>query len=352
MDCPSNLVFFQRLNQKIIKERIPFNGGLELTSHCNLKCTHCYVSPTFPELTTAQWLNIIDQVKDAGCMELLFTGGEPFLRKDFKEIYTHAKKTGILVIIFSNGTLINDDIIKLLQDFPPYIIEISLYGASAAVYEKITQVSGSFNACMNGIHKLLDAGIHLRLKTMLLTTNQHEFDEIKKTAKDLGVKFRFDGAIFPRFNGDQTPIHLRVSPEEVVKKEFSDPERSRQWADYYNRTRNNSELTGLYNCGAGVSMFHIDAHGLLYPCLMARSIKYNLLNGTFKNGWNLIIPKIRKLEIGRSKGCNVCEKISLCGFCPGFSSLENGSEDIVSQYLCSFGEERWQQINNYLKEVN
>jgi len=44
------------------------------------------------------------------------TGGEPLLRKDFGELYSHAKKNGMLVTVFSNGTLITDDIVSLFAD--------------------------------------------------------------------------------------------------------------------------------------------------------------------------------------------------------------------------------------------
>ncbi len=86
-----------------------------------------------------------------------------------------------------------------------------------------------------GIRRLLEHKINVKLKTILMTLNRHEFFDIENMAKDLGVKFRFDAAIFPCLNGDKTPLSLRVSPEDAVEKEFSDDERLRHWRDYFER---------------------------------------------------------------------------------------------------------------------
>ncbi len=134
---------------------------------------------------------------------------------------SHAKTNGLLVTVFTNGTLITDEIIQLFKDLPPQSVEISLYGATAPTYEKITGIKGSYKQCRNGIKNLLDHNINVKLKTILMTLNLHEFYDIENIAKNYGVNFRFDPAIFPCFNGNKAPVLLRVDPEEVVEKEFS-----------------------------------------------------------------------------------------------------------------------------------
>ena len=79
-------------------------------------------------MNTARVLSVIDEITEAGCLSLLITGGEPLLRHDFSEIYRHAKKSGLLVTVFTNGTLITPAVIELFADLPPQIVEISLYG--------------------------------------------------------------------------------------------------------------------------------------------------------------------------------------------------------------------------------
>jgi radical SAM protein with 4Fe4S-binding SPASM domain len=356
MDCAqtewlSDKAYLQQFQNKVATRHIPLLGSIDLTHRCNLRCVHCYLGDKEvingkrgEELGTAQWISIIDQITDAGCLYLLITGGEPLLRKDFGDIYRHAKKNGLLVTVFTNGTLITADIIGLFSDLPPRAVEISLYGATAPTYEKITGVHGSYDKCRDNIEKLLNHQINLRLKTILMTLNRHEFYDIENMAKEYGVKFRFDPAIFPCSNGDKAPVQMRIQPGEAVKIEFSDKDRSRQWKDYFERMKGIRISDVLYKCGAGRNSFHIDPYGRLQPCLMVSHLQYNLLAGDFRSGWGEVLPQLRGKQICASSLCNNCEKISLCGFCPAFFELETGAEDICSDYLCALGQYRFQAI--------
>lgn len=348
----SDKEYLLQFNKKVTQLRVPLSGGIDLTQQCNLRCVHCYLGDQAcirvnfkKELSTAEWIALIDEVTEAGCLYLLLTGGEPLLRKDFSGIYRHAKTNGLLVTVFTNGTLITDRILELFDDLPPHAVEVSLYGATVDTYEKITGVKGSYERCLNGIRQLLDHKINLKLKTILMTYNCHELLDIEKMANEYGVKFRFDAAIFPCFNGDKAPLTLRVTPEEAIGKEFADDDRLRQWQDFYKKRKDLSESDTLYNCGAGLTNFHIDPYGNLQPCLMTNSYKYNLLSGSFLTGWRDVIPRIREKKAAAGYVCNRCEKRTLCGVCPAFFELENGSENVLSEYLCAMGQHRFQVIH-------
>jgi len=356
MECtetafPSNKEYFIEFNRKSAQLRIPLSGGFDITHRCNLRCIHCYLGDNAnctlsKEMGTKQILSILDQITDAGCLYLLISGGEPLLRRDFPEIYKHAKNNGLLVTIFTNGTLITDEILELFSDLPPRIVEISLYGATASTYEKITRVPGSFEKCLKGIRQLLDNKINVRLKTILMTLNSQEFFDIEHMAKDLGIKFRFDAGIFPCMNGDKSPLRLRVPPEDAVEKEFSDEDRVLSWKLFLEKTRGYVLSDRLYHCGAGITFFHIDPYGNLQPCIMVSKITCNLLNGSFLTGWHDTISTMKNKKAGESFLCNKCEKKYLCNFCPAFFELENGSEDIRSEYLCTLGNHRYNFIHN------
>jgi radical SAM protein with 4Fe4S-binding SPASM domain len=351
----SNEEYLQAFNQKVVQRRIPLNGTIDLTYRCNLGCIHCYVGKQKVsqrnlnnELNTRQWRELIDEITDAGCLYLLITGGEPLLRKDFKEIYSHARTNGLLVTVFTNGTLITETILKGFHEFPPRVVEISLYGATRETYEKITRVSGSYEQCLNGISRLIEGQINVRLKTMLMKPNQHEFFAMENMAKEYGIKFRFDAALFPGLEGDKTPVRLRVSAKEAVVKEFSDNNRRQEWKDFFERMRNLPFSDALYQCGAGKTHFHIDPFGTLQPCLMVKdpNLSYNLIGGSFITGWDEVISRIKEKKAEVNYYCNQCQKRSLCGFCPGFFQLENGSEEACSQYLCAMGHLRFAMIND------
>ncbi len=347
VQLPGNKEYLRDFNKKSAELCIPLAGSLDLTHRCNLRCIHCYLgdmkSNSFcydREMTTDRMLSVIDEITEAGCLYLLLSGGEPLLRSDFPRIYTHAKRNGLLVTVFTNGTLITEKEEELFDAFPPRTVEVSLYGATALTYEKITGVPGSFEKCLSGIRRLLDREVPVRLKTVLMTHNNHEFFDIEKMAEKFGVKFRFDAAIFPRLNGDQTPVCLRVSAEEAVKKEFSDAERKNQWNGFLEEYRTQPVSDNLYRCSAGVTGFYVDPSGSLKPCLMANSTVFDLGAGSFLEGWNEITKRIRARRAAADFKCSSCEKLLFCGYCPAFFELENGREDICSEYICSIGNHR------------
>ncbi|MHA2427776.1 MAG: radical SAM protein [Candidatus Hermodarchaeia archaeon] len=343
--------FLNRLASQASQHRIPIYGSIELTKRCNLRCVHCYLGPQevyhinrHEELTTAQFISILDQITDAGCLYLLITGGDPMLRKDFAEIYTHAKKCGLLVTVFTNGTLINDRILNLFTKLPPKIIEVSVYGATAEVYERVTGNKYSFQRCMDGIQALQDRGINFNLKTVLMKPNRHELPAMRKLAEELGVPFRFEAQISPTLDGDLTPIELRVPAFEAVREEFSDDVRSVQWVEFIKRIESTPPQEFLYQCGAGHTLFHIDPTGRLQPCLMTERVSYDLNNGDFETGWRDVISKIRELKAPPSFICNDCDKRYYCDTCPAFFELENGENNLQSEYVCSMGHLRFEEV--------
>ncbi len=343
--------YFVWLDRRVESLHIPLSGSIDLTHRCNLKCVHCYIGDQgaawkdiSKELSTKQWIRIIDEFTEAGCLYLLISGGEPLIRKDFPKIYSHAKIGGLLVTVFTNGTGITEGIIDLFKDLPPHCVEISLYGAVPATHEKVTGIKGSFKQCIHGIEKLLEHKIKLSLKTILMTHNRHDFYAMKDMAKAYGVEFHFDAAIFPCFNGDKKPVELRVTPEEAIEKEFSDEETFNQWKNYLDKIKDVPPSDYLYQCGAGLTTFHIDPFGNLQPCQMVTDLKYNLLKGSFLNGWHRVIPYIRGKKAGMNYPCNRCDKMVLCGLCPAFFKLETGSEKIYSDYLCAMGHQRYKKL--------
>ena len=166
IDWPDDSAYFRDLFQRASAARVPLAGTLDLTRRCNLRCVHCYLGPQEGvraagdrEMSTAQVLAILDQVVDAGCLHLLITGGDPLLRRDFPEIYRHARLSGLDVTVFTNGTPVTDRIIELFRELPPRVVEVTLYGATAGTYERITGVPGSFERCLAGVRRLHDGGV-------------------------------------------------------------------------------------------------------------------------------------------------------------------------------------------------
>lgn len=354
MDCPQTEIlnqpgFFERLKNS--GKRIPLSGSLEVTFRCNLRCAHCYLGdnrsgvPGEQELTKEEIFAILDQVTEAGTLWFLLTGGEPFIRPDFMEIYRYAAHKGLLVTIFTNGTLLTPQLADELAELPPQLVEITLYGATRETYERVTGIPGSYERCMRGINLLLERGIPLKLKTIVMRWNVHEFEAIKAFAESKGVGFRYDAALVGAMNGGQGPFSQRLEPEEVVALEIPDNDLQIKRQILLNGSTDKQKNSDLYKCSAALKSYHIDPYGQLTPCILSRSKTYDLRIGDFTEGWEVFLRQVRFQPAHVNERCDTCNLLILCGQCPGKSSLENGHLDDIVDFFCQLGHLRAESLN-------
>ncbi len=326
--------FFIRFSRKIGKERIPYGGGIEVTTRCNLSCIHCYCGRGEPDLPADFWKKLLDDFAREGCFGIYITGGEPLLRDDFFEIYEHARKAGIMVTLFTNGTLLNERNVERLLEYPPYSVEVSVYGASEETYAAVTGDAGAFEKCMAGLDNLHAAGIRYLIKTVLLKTNVADFDILKKMAEERGVPFRYDAAITPSFNSSIEPAPLRLSPSEIVDIESRDTRRMKAWRDFI------SEKTGIYKgekllrCGAGLHTFFVDSRGYLHPCMMLNNTGIDLKEHDFGDAF-LRLGWWRELKRDSTSPCAACPYGVICEQCPGWSLWVHGDLQTKVDFLCA-----------------
>jgi len=366
-------------HDRCLRQRIPVGGSFDLTHRCNLRCRHCYLGDQIAirrhrgeELTTGEILDILDQAAAAGTLFLTLTGGDPMIRPDFPEIYRHAVRKGMLVTVFANGTLVNETIIDLFRDLPPRQVEVSVYGATAATYEKITQVPGSFGRFIAGLDLLRGGGVRFRLKSVLMTLNRHELAGMEAMAEHYGVKFHYDTAIFPCMpyadneggsnlssgrkwrQGPESlrdPLTFRIPAAEIAALDVATAERRRHWLGVYQHEKGKKLANRLYSCGAGIASFHIDPYGFLQPCVMTWSLRHDLRQGSFLQGWNGIIASLHRREAGDGYHCNRCAGRPVCLGCPSLFLLETGSERIVSEYICETAKARLDKIKQMERQA-
>jgi radical SAM protein with 4Fe4S-binding SPASM domain len=334
--------FIRDFSDRITKQRIPANGSIEVTARCNLRCAHCYINlpsddhkAQEKEMTSHRIYHILEQMADEGCLWLLLTGGEPFIRPDFTDIYKYAKNKGMLITLFTNGTLITPEIADFLAEWPAFSIEITMYGRTRETYEEVTNTPGSYDRFMRAIYLLLERKLPLKLKTMALTLNKHEIDDMKQFSEDLGVAFRFDPILNLRVDGNRRPAGFRISAEEVVALDITDEKRMKQWHTFSERfSKPPQHPEYLYQCGAGQSTFHIDHYGNMSACMMARKPSFNVCRGRFKEGWYNFMPAVLAQKRMQQTQCGKCKLISLCNQCPGFAMMENHDQEMKVDYLC------------------
>jgi radical SAM protein with 4Fe4S-binding SPASM domain len=323
--------------RKTIRNKRPINEvALELTSTCNLRCIHCYLghqtnvsSLKKRELSLKEIKRILDGLVDHGCMFLLFTGGEPFTRKDFFEIYEYAYKKDFVISLFTNATLINGKAVSFLKDHPPQYIEPTVYGMTEKTYEGITQVPGSYKRFWNGVNLLLDQSLPVGLKFILLQKNKHELFDFKNFCENKNLKYKSDPRISPRINLDKIPLNFSLTPEEAAELSFVYADKQ-EWGK---RKRKD-----IY-CGAGETNAFISSTGQLCSCILLREYDTgphtDLRKTSLDDAWNKL--KNRPMYPVEKK-CRTCHSFKYCFQCPARAYLTRGSYKKVDEFSCGFAQ--------------
>jgi len=275
-----------------------------------------------------------------GCFWLLYTGGEIFARKDFLEIYTYAKQKGFLITLFTNGTIINEAIADYLVEWPPFAIEITLYGRTRETYEALTAVPGSYDRCLRGIELLRSRGLPLKLKTVATSVNKHEVTSMRRFAEEeLGVEFKMDGQINPRIDCSQSPLAVRLTPEEVVALDMNAPKGMSEYRRLAERDLasppNLAQSDTVYFCGGGMNGFAINAYGEMGICVISQQETFGIQGAGVKKVWEESLLQLRNRKRTRVTKCVHCRIQSLCGMCPANGELENGDRESPVEFLCN-----------------
>lgn len=350
MDTLSYADFSEKIHSNISGKRIPLDASIDLTYRCNNRCVHCDCNlpekdgqAPKKELSTLEVKKLLDDLASMGSLWLLITGGEPLLREDFEEVYLYAKNKGFIITLFTNGTLVDAKTVELLSKYPPFVVEISLYGAAEETYEKVTQVKGSYDRCMEGIKKIVNSGIKLKLKTMAITINQHEIEAMDRMARGLGCEFRFDPMLNKRIddNAFSDPVKYRLSPEDVVLLDKAYPRRMEKWRQFCDKSVGKTITDkGLYTCGAGTGMVHIDPYGNVKGCMMMVKDGFSLGEHDLRWIWDKGIGSVISRKKDFSMPCDDCHLANLCGQCAAWSVLESGDIRKKVEYLCGIAKIR------------
>ena len=335
----------------------------ELTYRCNFNCRHCYIPQNYrkktkEELKTKELFSILDQLKDIGCFYLGFTGGEPFIRQDMMDILWDAKRKGFEVIIYSNGSLIDEKIAEELVHLRPNKVDITIPAMSKDSFERITQMPGSHKKVFNAIDLLYKREVNLAFKSCVLRENEGEIEDIQKFADSLGALHRLDDILSPRLDGSKEPYKYRGRLLNANKLESSANLRESTGEDIRVDSCVNSENSCLFKCGVGRSQVAITPFGELKMCLMIDYPKYKILDTknrkpktknqtqrlNLKEGWQRLKDMVLDIKPDKNYQCDRCELKPYCKWCPARGWLDRKSFTSCEPEGRAWAEVRRQEI--------
>ena len=293
---------------------------LELTTRCNLRCIHCYMDAGKSkdgELTTSEWVKVIDEFSKLYKTKVTFTGGEPLIRPDIFILTKRAKERGLIVEIFTNGTLIrNEKIVNKLTESVD-IIQLSLDGATARINDKI-RGKGVFNKVIRAIHLLKDTKIKLRLAIIVMPQNIKDLKEnieylvrLFKTDR-IEMKFGFATTVGRADNS------FRFANYSIAEKEMQEILKILYKKRLKAMRKIQSNLI-VRNCGFGMNIT-ISCTGDIFPC----AVPMHKYGNVRKDELMKIIKKIEKDRIASNvENLEECSKCDLKYFCFGGCRLNN-----------------------------
>ena len=351
-DCINHQIgsseFTSALSNLEFADDLPLAGSIELTLNCNLRCKHCYIryeGATDGEMDTGQVKTVLDKLADAGVLYLLMTGGDVLVRRDFKELYLHAKRHGFLITVYTNATLVTEELADFFVQSPPRRIEITIYGHTEATYNDVVHKPFAFDKFRDGVRLLMERNLPVFFKTMVLKSNAHEFEQIRDWVEnELKRPFRYDTIVNPRLNGDQDVLQERISAEEIVRLQYATPDEMDRFERLRDMAAKAPPDSRLFKCGAGIRTFHVDPRGDMHPCMMWRTTPYSLLTGTIE-GWKKHVEQLRQAQSPADTGCRSCQNRLACGNCAAVSALESGVAGKNLDYYCSINKEREKLMN-------
>lgn len=169
-ELPSHLLQFSADKKPVVVWNV--------TRRCNLKCVHCYAHANAAaapdELSHAEGLALLDDLKAFGVPVVLFSGGEPLMRPDLFDLVAHTVASGMRAVISTNGTLISREVALRLKDLGLSYVGISLDGIEPT-HDRFRGKKGAFAAALAGVRRCQEVGLKVGLR---FTLNRANFREV------------------------------------------------------------------------------------------------------------------------------------------------------------------------------
>jgi len=309
-----------------------------VTCKCNLRCEHCYNAlfdrnRVEDELSTKEGVEMISQAKNLGLKAILFTGGEPLLRKDLPSLIKFAKDKRLIIFLATNGTLIDKSFIK---EFKGVIdgINISLDAATSKKHDEIRGVKGCFIKTLNSIGTLQK---HFPISIAFTATqkNLSELSSVAKIAKRYKIPLKIKRFISMGIGSRNQELTLSKSNYKILIEQIRQLRKSQKvlFSDPIWLSLNEERINSYGGCLAGIFSICLDFNGTAYPCTKLKIPLGNIRNTSLKKIWrkSKILIKLRKKRL---KGkCKNCEKRYSCGGCRAAAYIKTG-DFLTEDPLC------------------
>lgn len=304
---------------KKIDDRYRNNGlletvSIELTDSCNLNCRHCYLDTRKKILDTQTIFCLLTQLREHSVFNVKLTGGEITTCKDLPLIIKKARELYFNVILLSNLTNLNKNLFDTICEYYVSNVETTIFSIIPNVHDDFVNCKGAYNRTISNIKRLLQAGIHVTVKTWALKFNLNELQEMERYFTSLGCTFKIYLQIYCDVNGKEK------LPEEMTLN-FDEYKRALILSDLSNHyIFPNSKNLDTRLCDELLNSVYISSNGDVYPCVKFRKSFGSIYQSSIMEVWNSTDMKIiRNYSYKDQPNCNRCCRKEYCNRCGALS---------------------------------
>jgi Fe-coproporphyrin III synthase len=178
-DLPSHLLQFSHDKKPVVVWNV--------TRRCNLRCVHCYSRSEDRsyegELSFEEGKALIDDLAEFGSPVILFSGGEPLIRRDILDLIRYAAERGRRAVVSTNGTLITRSVAEKLKEIGLSYVGISLDGLEE-VHDAFRGMPGTFGRAMEAIANCQAVGLKVGLRFTINKRNVQDIPGIFDLVED------------------------------------------------------------------------------------------------------------------------------------------------------------------------
>lgn len=316
----------------MIRLNAPVEVNIELTARCNARCVHCFANAgeEMPnELSTEELLRLVHDLEKMKVFRILFSGGEPFMKKGFLQLLEYASNMNFELSIATNGTLIDKKIAKRLKEIKyKGSIEVSIEGGKEITHDFFVGMPGAFKKVIRALKNLKESKIQVIAYTTVTKFNLQEIPIIRKLLLDLGVRNWRILSLMPVGRGKNIfkadlSLRERKNLVEFIKKMKG---KNDIWISYDLEgspllfEEGDLQPERWIGCRAGKTKCTVTSRGIVLPCDLLRNPMFyagNIRKRPFKEIWlySKLINFFRDFHVEMLKG--VCENCSIREVCGG-----------------------------------
>ena len=346
--------------------RTPRSVDLDITNRCNLRCRYCYhfsgPGDVDQDLSKEEWLQFFQELNRCAVMDVTLAGGEPFFRKDLKQLVKGIVANRMRFNILSNGTLITDDMANFLSSTGRCNgVQVSIDGSKPETHDAC-RGKGNFNRAIDGIWCLKKNNVPVQVRVTIHRHNVSDLEAIAKLLlKEIGLPgFSTNAASYMglcRQNVDQvglsvedrilameTLLKLNRKYDNRINAQAGPLAEATMWTEMEEARKGVSSIPmrgSLTACGCVMNKIAVRSDGTIVPCIMLSHIELGRINkDDLEEIWQHH-PEMKKIRERRDiplsgfEFCKGCQYINYCtGNCPGLAYTLTGKVNHPSPDAC------------------